>query len=241
MISVCMATYNGGKHIGKQIESILPQLSLDDEIIISDDGSTDETVTIINSFNDNRIKLFFNKKEKKLTSKHALVTRNFENALTNARGDIIFLSDQDDIWKDDKISIYMTFLKNHDLVLSNYDLIDNVGSITERMCLKFNPISKNFMKNILKMPFHGCCMAFRKDILVTALPFPNNLLLHDNWIGMIAFMNDKNKIKFINKSLIMYRQHGNNVSGISNNSLFFKLYYRVVFCCKLYIRILLKK
>ena len=90
MISVCMATYNGEKYIQEQIDSILCQLSKDDELVISDDHSTDATCDIIKSYNDRRIKLFLNELAKG-------VTHNFENALLHSKGDIIFLADQDDV------------------------------------------------------------------------------------------------------------------------------------------------
>ena len=96
MISVCIATYNGEKYIKQQLLSILKQIKVNDEIIISDDHSTDKTFNIIKSFNDTRIKFFLNNKGKGYT-------RNFENALEKAHGDIIFLSDQDDIWIDNKV------------------------------------------------------------------------------------------------------------------------------------------
>ena len=90
-ISVCIATYNGAKYIEEQVQSILYQLSEKDEIINSDDGSKDNTLAIIKSLNDARIKVIHN------TLKHGLVS-NFENAIKHADGDYIFLSDQDDIW-----------------------------------------------------------------------------------------------------------------------------------------------
>ena len=89
MISVCIATYNGEKFIKQQIDSILVQLFDGDELLISDDNSTDRTVEIIKQIADSRIKLFFNK-EKGYTS-------NFENVLKQVSGDIVFLSDQDEI------------------------------------------------------------------------------------------------------------------------------------------------
>ena len=91
MISVCIATYNGEKYIKEQLLSILPQLGKKDEVIISDDHSTDNTLDIVKGLNDNRIKIVMNNREKGYTS-------NFENALSYAIGDYIFLSDQDDIW-----------------------------------------------------------------------------------------------------------------------------------------------
>ena len=98
MISVCMATHNGGKYIKEQIDSILVQISNEDELIISDDSSTDDTVEIIKKIKDKRIKLFEN-------NKFFSPNLNFENALLHSKGDIIFLSDQDDIWKKDKVKI----------------------------------------------------------------------------------------------------------------------------------------
>ena len=118
-ISVCLATYNGEKYIKEQLDSILPQLSANDEIIISDDNSTDDTINIIRSLNDERIKIYVNKTKG--------IVKNFENALNNASGDIIFLSDQDDVWKNDKVKkILSAFSSDNSLtfVFSNAEIID---------------------------------------------------------------------------------------------------------------------
>ena len=96
MISVCMACYNGEKFIQEQVDSIICQLGLDDELIISDDGSNDRTLDILFSYEDSRIKILHNR------ACHGFVG-NFENALSHAKGDYIFLSDQDDIWKKEKV------------------------------------------------------------------------------------------------------------------------------------------
>ena len=100
-----MATYNGGKYIKEQIDSILLQLKEEDELVISDDGSIDDTVQIIKSYSDPRIRLFFHLKpsDQNEWSKPALISSNFENALRRAKGDFIFLSDQDDIWLPNKV------------------------------------------------------------------------------------------------------------------------------------------
>ena len=104
MISVCVATYNGEKFIREQIESILCQLSSDDEIIVSDDGSTDGTIVIINCIGDKRIRIIEGPR------KHS-PTFNFENALKEAKGDYIFLADQDDVWKTNKVEVCMKWLQ----------------------------------------------------------------------------------------------------------------------------------
>lgn len=117
MITVCIATYNGSRYIRQQLLSILPQLAETDEIVVSDDGSTDDTSEIVRSIGDKRIRIVDNRKgeggkhyhkekdgkhyHKEEGGKNALsnsLTQNFENALRHAKGDYIFLSDQDDVW-----------------------------------------------------------------------------------------------------------------------------------------------
>ena len=120
MISVCIPTYNGGKFIRQQLGSILSQLSNDDEIIISDDSSTDNTLEIINSFNDKRIKVLEN------NTFHSPIY-NLENALKQAGGDYIFLSDQDDEWMLNKISVVMEHLKSANLVVHDAQVVDGEG------------------------------------------------------------------------------------------------------------------
>ena len=116
MISVCIATYNGEKYIMDQVSSILPQLSEEDEIIVSDDGSSDKTLEILDSFSDSRIKVFTHIKEANPFFKGAksiYATSNFENALSKCNGDIIFLSDQDDVWYPDKVKTCLDLMNKY--------------------------------------------------------------------------------------------------------------------------------
>ena len=134
MISVCLASHNGEKYIKKQIDSILSQLSSQDELIISDDGSTDLTLSIIHRYKDERIKLLHYKQDvsvlrKKHSKQFYLATKNFENALKNAKGDYIFLSDQDDIWLPDRVEVMVNSLKKNDCVMCNLNLIDENDKI----------------------------------------------------------------------------------------------------------------
>ena len=189
MISVCLASYNGEKYIKEQISSILMQLSDDDELIISDDGSTDLTLSIINAFDDKRVKIFYNGQyadRHKFSRSHYKVTSNFENALQHVSGDYIFLADQDDVWFSCKISVVISALQDNKLVMSNYSIIDGDGILVEDSHYIKNPIYNSFIKNIIYMPFHGCCMAFRKELLDEVMPFPKDLIMHDNWIGLFA-------------------------------------------------------
>lgn len=241
MISVCLATYNGERYIRRQIESILKQLSYDDEIIISDNGSIDNTINIIKSFEDSRIKLYSFIDHYSITNRysksHYLVTRNFENAIKKASGDYIFLSDQDDIWYENKIEKMLPSIINGDLVQSNYSIIDREDKVIIDRFQKENPISNKFILNIYKQPFHGCCMGFPRSLIEIALPFPENLVMHDNWLGCLAILSGYN-VKYIWDPLIYYRRHDLNVSkNISSNPLWFKIKYRIIFLIQLLNRI----
>ena len=126
MISVCMATYNGQKYIKEQIDSILCQLGHADELVISDDHSTDLTPDIIKSYDDKRIKFFYNELKKG-------VTHNFENALLKSKGDILFLADQDDVWLPGKLEKMVDFMQQggYDVVECNCALVDENLNVTK--------------------------------------------------------------------------------------------------------------
>lgn len=240
-ISVCMATFNGGKHIRAQIESILAQLNDCDEIIISDDGSTDETIEIIKSFDDKRINIL-NHKKKRERYKQSFTTRNFENALNNASGDIIFLSDQDDIWIDQKVKKMSELLCSNDLILSNCIVIDESLNILHDSYFDLIGSQKGLINNIIKNAYLGCCMAFKKEILNIALPIPQGPIAHDIWIGLVAEY--YSKPLFYKEPLIYYRRHSNNAStsaNKSNNTLIFKIYYRLCILQRLFILIIKRK
>jgi len=208
-ISVCMATFNGEKYIKEQLDSILSQLDGSDEIIISDDSSADNTVEIIKSYNDNRIKIFENQKFKSPIF-------NFENALKYAKGEIVVLADQDDIWKPNKIETIKKYMQEYDLVLSDADIIDEQRNILQESFYAINGSKSGLMKNIVKNSYLGCTMAFNKKILDKSLPFPKDLPMHDWWIGLIGEM--YGKTYFIEDKLISYRRHGNNASPTGEKS-----------------------
>lgn len=223
MISVCIPTYNGEKFIKQQLDSILFQLAEKDEIIISDDSSTDKTIEIIKSYKDKRIKLIEHQ-----TFKSPVY--NLENALKNAKGDFIFLADQDDIWYPNKIKVLLKHLKNHRLVISDCKLIDKDNTILAPSFFKIMNSGKGFMKNLIKNTYSGNCMAFHKDILKYILPFPKGIAMHDQWIGLNAELFFS--VYFCTEPLVAYRRHEDNrtpfTGGKSKNSMVFKLKYRIV-------------
>ncbi|ASU33653.1 glycosyltransferase family 2 protein [Mucilaginibacter xinganensis] len=221
-ISVCIATYNGEKYIREQLESIIPQLPENGEIIISDDSSTDKTLEIIESINDNRIKVFSNQKFRSPIF-------NFENAIIQAQGKYIFLADQDDKWFGNKIEVMLNALKDHDLVVSNAMIGDESLNIIKDSYFAWRNSRTGFLKNLFKNSYLGCCIAFDRKLIDVALPFPENIPMHDMWIGMVAEMYFKPI--FIPNKLMIYRRHGNNVTPLntnftSNNSLRDKISFR---------------
>ena len=225
MISVCIATYNGEKYIKEQLFSILEQLGKDDEIIISDDHSTDNTLEIIEKLLDSRIKLFLNK-EKGYTS-------NFENALKQVSGDIVFISDQDDIWDSSKVRVCLEELKFVDLVVSDCKLINSTNEIIADSYFTLRSVKKSSWGNLIKFSYLGCCLAFRSEILKKALPFPSNrqFCTHDNWLFLVGSFLYKHKV--LDDTLIYYRRHDENVSSgglISSTSRWFKIKYRIYLC-----------
>lgn len=241
MISVCMATYNGAEFIKDQINSILIQLGPDDELIVSDDASTDNTIEILKSYSDKRIKIYNHNKTLNNLNKrkgYYFASSNFSNALNHANGDYIFLCDQDDIWYPNKIQTCLHFLKEYDIIKHDYSTIDSKGNlIKKRIYIKADQINRNFFHLLKDLPFRGCCTAFRKEILNNIIPLPKNCLQHDTWIGMMARFEGRN-FKYINKPLIYHRIHNKNVSELHKpNSIFFQIYYRL----RLLIQVILRK
>ena len=225
MISVCIATCNGEKYIKEQLDSILPQLGENDEIIISDDNSVDNTIDIIQSYNDTRIKFFFNKKENKG------YTYNFENALLHVSGDYIFLSDQDDIWVENKVQVIQSCLQEmgNVLIMTDAFMTDADGNIQKQLS-EWRHYRKGFWKNLYKGVYVGCTMAFTKEMLQYFLPIPSGLYGHDVWFGLLSEL--KYKIVYIKQPLIYYRRHDSvhSFSGKkSKNSIWFMFKYRFDF------------
>ncbi len=220
-VSVCIPTYNGERYIKQQLDSIIIQLDTGDEIIISDDTSTDRTVEIIKGYSDPRIKLLEN-------GKYQSPIFNLENALNHAKGEYIFLADQDDVWLKDKIFKTLPYLKKYDMTVSDCFVTNSNGDIIINSFFEFNNSKKGLINNLIKNNYIGCCMAFNRNVLEKAIPFPKKIPLHDLWIGFVTEL--FYKTIFINEKLIMYRRHENAISftgGISKYGIFKKIAFRL--------------
>lgn len=213
-ISVCLCTYNASKYLTEQLESLKNQTVKADEIIVCEDGSTDNTIEILNKYKDIlNISLFIN-------NLSLGVTKNFEKAVSLCSGDIIFLCDQDDIWENNKIEkMSSAFIdKNVGLVLCNGILIDEKNKQIKNYTLwnsfgidKINKENFNFEILTNKLIFTGIAMAFRGDLKKYILPISANAF-HDEWIGFICSY--KSKVCFLKDKLVRYRIHKNQKVGI---------------------------
>jgi glycosyltransferase involved in cell wall biosynthesis len=230
-VSVCIATFNGEKYIEEQINSIITQLKGDWEIIVCDDDSKDDTVEIIRKINNPKIKIYKNK----IRLGYAL---NFEKTIKLATKEYIFLSDQDDIWMENKVSECINQLKVYDMVISNSRIIDKMGTVFHESYFKLRKTKKGTFYNILRPGYLGCSLAFRKSLLNYILPFPksssnNSIFNHDYWIGSVGMFYFKTI--WIDQPLMLYRRHTNNVSNgglmVSNNPIhkILKLRIKLIF------------
>lgn len=227
MVSVCLASYNGEKYIREQIESILSELSQNDEIIICDDASSDTSFSIIQSISDPRITPIRN-------TKNIGHVKTFEKAMSLAKGDLIFLSDQDDIWVDGRVSLMVRKIINTgaSLVSSNFDVIDKDGTLMQQYLvgeLKSKDSSKHFM-NIIKIimgkaSYFGCAMAFRRNMINLILPIPSFVECHDLWIALTGNLICSNV--HLEEITLKRRLHDNNVTN-PNRKLFEKIRGKII-------------
>ena len=231
-ISVCMASYNGASYIHDQILSILSQLNVYDELIISDNGSIDNTLDIVKEIKDDRIKLF--------NCKEIGVVPNFENALRKARGKYIFLSDQDDVWMPGRVlsmiqALQAAHLVMSDAIVTNAEL--NPGSCTRTLFQLMNP-SKSISRNIVKNTFTGSCIAFDRCVLRAVLPFPSGLPIHDWWIGLVAI--SIGDVILLNQPNLLLRRHESNTSTLSlpsKNTICYRISMRMFVLTRLIFRV----
>lgn len=216
-VSVALAAYNGEKYLHRQIQSILEQLKEDDELVISLDPSQDQSEELIRSFHDPRIKL--------LKGPGKGLIKNFENALLHTRNDVIFLSDQDDIWYSNKIQSILPKLKDSILVIHDCRIVDECGKEIEHSFMRFHHSKPGFLRNIIRNSYIGCCMAFKKELKQYILPFPERIPMHDQWIGLIA---ERKGNVYWDKTILMdYVRHSKNASSLSHASTIQMLNWRI--------------
>ncbi len=212
-VSIAMTTYNGESYLEEQLYSILKQDYPVAEIVICDDASTDQTKAILQSFSSKLITVHCN------TSNLGYV-KNFQQAMQMCSGDYIALCDQDDIWLPNKISTQVDLMQQNKLsaVFSDATLIDDHGDEIDVGLWASLGLENRLAKGIDFRAFYlsncvtGCTLMVTKELVNIACPFPDSVP-HDWWLAYHAA--HQNSLAFSKKKLVAYRQHSNNVIGVS--------------------------
>ncbi len=219
MISVAMATYNGGKYLREQLDSVLNQTITDFELVICDDKSTDSTIDILSEYAtlDKRIRYYVN-------PVNIGFKRNFENVIQKCKGEYIALCDQDDIWYPEHLEKLYKQIENNSLSCANSILVDKDNSslgilLSDAEKLYTFPIDSH--KLIYKIllsgnPFQGASMLMSKTFIHRCLPIPENVCYHDAWFAACACLD--NGIVYSFDPITRYRQHGDNVTAAANRT-----------------------
>jgi len=218
-IDIALPTYNGEKYIGRQIESIQRQEYPEWRLLIRDDGSTDQTVSIIKNYvlKDKRI-LFAEDKDEYLG-----VVKNFSHLLKLADADYVMLCDQDDVWLPDKINKSLDHMRRMEkaspglpiLVHSDLRVVDSslkviAPSFRQFQCL--DPESSGKIGRLLVQNMAvGCTMIMNRSLVELSLPIPDGALMHDWWIALVACA--MGRVGYIDEPTVLYRQHGSNTLG----------------------------
>nr|WP_321266213.1 glycosyltransferase family 2 protein [uncultured Sulfurimonas sp.] len=207
LVSIAISTYNGEAFLREQLDSILNQTYKNLEIIISDDCSIDNTIKIIREYQDKDKRIVFHQNKKNLG-----FVKNFENAISLCTGDYIALSDQDDIWKLNKIELFVSQIKENSLIYSNATLIDKNSKEKNKNFIKEDNIRqwKSNIPFLLYNVISGNTMMFKKELLKHILPFPNNITYHDFWIAFVA--STYGTITYTQEPMIFYRKHDEQVT-----------------------------
>ena len=227
-ISVCIATHNGERYIAEQLQSILGQLGESDEVIISDDGSTDQTISIIKALADERINIveFTHTIKSKFPLDYA--THNFANAMSHARGDVIFLSDQDDVWLPGHVEKLCKELEEKSLVVCDCSIVDEKLNVLHPSKFTLQHVRRGIVRNIFQNGcYQGSCMAFRREVFEKAQPFPLHYVGHDLWLGLIA--EAYFSVGVVPEPLLLYRRREDSITftGKKNtNTFLFRIRYR---------------
>lgn len=223
MISVCMASYNGEKYIRRQVESILCQLGRDDEVIVSDDCSTDNTRQILAEIGDPRVNV--------IDGPRKGIAANFENAIRASKGEVLFLSDQDDRWLPGKVEKVMQAFLETDALVIHHDarVVDSCGNELMPSYCAWRGIRHGVLKNIVKTSYLGCCMAFKREILADLLPicnFRSGVFAHDDWVGLVGELNGG--VHFLDQILMCYYRHGGNFSSLGQRTIRWRVARRLI-------------
>lgn len=226
-VEILLASYNGAKYIQEQLDSILSQTYKNIFITILDDASSDETIEIIKRYievNPSKISL-------KVHSKNQGIINTFSTLLSLSSANYVMCSDQDDIWLPHKVEETMKKMIENEKklgkafpILIHTDLIivderlnkldDSFWNYINIDAAKGQNLNRLLVQNIVT----GCTMLMNRSLISLAVPFPQNILMHDWWIALIAC--SLGKIDYVQHPTLLYRQHRNNSLGAKKYNLF---------------------
>jgi glycosyltransferase involved in cell wall biosynthesis len=209
--SVCMATYKGSAYVAEQIESIVAQLGPDDELVIVDDSSPDDTAAVIVQtvarLNESRVFLTS-------TNENVGYVRAFEAAIRRARGRYVFLSDQDDVWTPGRHEAMIAGLSDALVVAGNHSILGRAGKRLWYPPLRDSTSSKHLLNLFAILigyrPYFGCAMGFRREVIAGGiLPIPAFITeSHDVWIAITG--NVRGSIRHLERDVVERRLHDSN-------------------------------
>lgn len=199
MLSVALASCNGARFILEQANSILGQIEAGDELVVSDDASSDATLDVLRCLGDSRVRILQN-------ADRVGYIKNFERAVRECRGDSIFFSDQDDVWLPGKVKAMLVSLERSACVVSDARVVTEDLHLIDASYFKLRRVRSFSPLAILwRPPIVGATMACRRDFLERLLPFPDQVP-HDFWITFNAALS--RQLDVLPEPLILYRRHG---------------------------------
>lgn len=222
-VSVCMATYNGIEYLDEQISSILSEIGPNDEIVVVDDCSSDGTPEWLRAHGDARLRVHAN-------PSNIGHVASFGRALAMARGTVVFLSDQDDVWEPGRVEAMRAALSGADVVATNFEEFGR-GSRSRLPPLRSEDSGRGF-RNVVavflgRRAYFGSAMALRRDFLAELLPIPSFMQAHDLWIALAG--NSMGKVAHLEFASVRRRLHETNLTPASRRGLRSVAYTRVTF------------
>lgn len=209
-ILILLSTYNGERYLPEQIDSILNQYNVDVQILVRDDGSNDNTLSVLNSYaNTEKIDIIKGDNIGVIGSFFSLMREAVKRDF-----DYFAFCDQDDVWMNDKLKIAVDILSGHQnepaLYMSSFQMVDeNLHSIPTNIFRPNISVEGAFASNCGT----GCTMVFNKKLLEKSLVSNcDDVLMHDYWVYLVCLLTD-GYVYYDETPHIYYRQHGNNVIG----------------------------
>lgn len=213
MISIALTTYNGAEYIGKQVDSILNQTIQDIELVVCDDCSTDNTVSVLDEYaqKDNRIHVYVNK--------HNIgFKKNFENTIKKTIGEYVALCDQDDIWLPDHLEMLLNGMKDDTQIVCGKPIFvnENNEELPDKydyfLMYRYPTTNKDIARHIFlgRSTYQGASMLIRKSFFDKALPIPDGAYYHDSWFAILACFMDG--FVFVDKPTMRYRRFSDSVT-----------------------------